>query len=353
MCVAGLVSSAPAFAQKSGAGKGAGGPAGASAAGANAAPGGGAGGPSSTGGATPTKQQLQEARAHYMRGVQLYNDGDFKLALIEFTRSYDLAPTYKILYNIGEVNLQLNNYASSLEALERYLKEGGTEVPKKRKTQVEKDIEGLRARTAHLTVTSNVAGAEIAIDEAAAGAAPINKKLVDAGDHKVTASKDGYVTATQNVTLAGGDESTVNVELQEVPPTPTAPTASSTNPNPPYIIQQQPPPPPPPEKPSYLWVGYAATGVLAVGAVVTGVVAVSDASSLKNERNSPTATRDSLDSAESKARTFALVADVCTVAAVVVGGVTLYFTFKKPSSTASASVGAVVGPGSLGLRGHF
>jgi hypothetical protein len=120
VCVAGLLSSAPAFAQKSGAGKGAGGPAGASAAGANAAPGGGAGGPSSTGGATPTKQQLQEARAHYMRGVQLYNDGDFKLALIEFTRSYDLAPTYKILYNIGEVNLQLNNYASSLDALERY-----------------------------------------------------------------------------------------------------------------------------------------------------------------------------------------------------------------------------------------
>lgn len=47
--------------------------------------------------------QEDEARVHYAQGVDLYKDGKFEQASIAFERAYEIAPSYKILWNIGQV----------------------------------------------------------------------------------------------------------------------------------------------------------------------------------------------------------------------------------------------------------
>ena len=87
-----------------------------------------------------TPAQRDEARARHMRGVELYNEGEYKLALIEFERAYAIAPSYKMLYNIGQVRAQLGHYAKATLAFERFLAEGGSRIAPDRVAEVERDI---------------------------------------------------------------------------------------------------------------------------------------------------------------------------------------------------------------------
>jgi hypothetical protein len=302
---------------------------------------------------------LKEAKVHYERGTALYNDFEFKLALIEFKRAYELAPNYRILYNIGQVNLQLNNYADALTSLERYLNEGGKEIPAKRKEQVQKDIVALKARTAHISVTVHGAeGAEVSIDDNALGAAPISKQLVDAGVHRIAISKEGYQPASKSVTLVGGDDTNVELELVPVPVQPAPDTRTVYIQQPDGSVRAVPQLPPPPPPPSYVWLGWVATGVFAAGAVTTGVLSLSAKSDLEDERAGRTSP-DALDSARSKAQTLGIVTDVLIGASVVAAGATLYFTLKKSKTptTGSTDSGTAlrvgVGPGALRLGGSF
>ena len=60
-----------------------------------------------------------EARARIRRGLELYDEGDFRLALIELERAYQILPSYKILYNLGQVHFQLGEHARAHAALTR------------------------------------------------------------------------------------------------------------------------------------------------------------------------------------------------------------------------------------------
>jgi len=279
----------------------------------------------------------EEARTRYNRGIELYNDGDYKLALIEFQRSYDLAPNWRILYNLGEVHYQLNNYAAALQALEKYLADGGNEIPGKRRAEVDKDIDALKARTGFLTIATNVAGADVTVDDVALGKTPLAPDtLVDAGTRKVVVSKAGYATETKTVTLAGKDHQSVSIQLTEE----TKPIATS----------------PPTEHANYVWVGWAASGALAAGATVTGILALNANSDLKDLRNTKDVTRSQLDSQDTKRATLSLASDILAAATIVGVGVSTYFTIKGPgkeSSPTSPTVRASLGPGSAALSGRF
>ena len=44
----------------------------------------------------------REAGKHFQRGVDLYNDGDFRGALVEFKKAYSVWPRANVLYDIGQ-----------------------------------------------------------------------------------------------------------------------------------------------------------------------------------------------------------------------------------------------------------
>lgn len=310
----------------------------------------------------PSAKALKEARARYAQGSQLFREGDYKLALIEFQRAYELAPNYRILYNIGAVNYQLNNYVDALRTLERYLNEGGKDIPAKRREEVDQDIKNLKARTAHITIVTDVEGVEIAIDNTVVGKTPLAASLlVDAGRHQIVATKEGRSTFTKTLVLAGSDDAKLELNLPEVPVQP--PSAVTIMPSP-FVQQQQPPvvnpkqePDLPPQKSSSVWIGWTVTGVLAAGAVGTGIGAILSTGDLKTLKDTPGTKRETLDSKQTQARAFAVAADVMGGAAVIAGVVSLVVTLSGSSDakpqTQSSNLRLGVGPTGVSLRGSF
>jgi len=65
--------------------------------------------------------KLDEAKQHLAAATQLYDENNFRGALVELQRAYELAPSYKILFNIGQVEMELQDYAAALQAYSRYL----------------------------------------------------------------------------------------------------------------------------------------------------------------------------------------------------------------------------------------
>lgn len=280
---------------------------------------------------------LDEARVHYQRGVALYNEGDFKLAVIEFQRSYELTHTNRLLYNIAQVHFQLSNYAAAMRAYEKYLAGGGSDITPERRAEVEKSISDLRVRTALVTITTNTEDAEIFVDNVSLGKSPLAPwQLVDAGSHRFSASKPGWSTASKTVVLVGSDRATLSLELQEERKAEQVATAG-----------------PPP---NYVWVGWVATGALAAGAITTGVLSLSASSAYDDALNDPSQA-DSVDSKRTKLKTLSAVTDVLIASTIVVGGVTLYFTLKKKPDAKKTAVdndlGLRFGTGRLDLVGTF
>lgn len=313
----------------------------------------------------PRAEALAEARTRYEKGKQLYSEGAFDAALAELQRSYDLAPSYKILYNIALVQRARNDFAGSLGAYEKYLADGSKELAAARKQDVQKEIDTLRTLVAKAVVKTNVEGAEISLDDSPVGKSPISVLVLNPGAHRISASKEGRQNVVRVIKVAGGDSVTVELDLPEVgapPPSNTgnplpAPTDSSTATPPPTDTGfggNQPPPPPPPSR-GPVWLGWAVTGALAIGGGVTGGIAMSKAGEHTKLREKVGVTEEELASSRSSAKSLALVADVLIPAAVVAGVVSLYFSVRtlEPAKTGAVTlrVGASPTVGPSGVSG--
>jgi hypothetical protein len=258
---------------------------------------------------------------------------------VEFERAYKLFPSFRILYNMGQVRYELNDFAGALTIFRRYLKDGGSEVPADKKADVTKLVGQLEVRVATVTITIDVPDAIVTVDELPVGKSPLPAPvLVNIGYRKISATKDGK-TDVELVTVAGGDK--VDVKL----------TIGATK----TVVDET---PRAVDRP-FPWVPWAVTGVLAASAVTMGILTMKKGSDLSSERDNPSATRDSLDSKLSDKKTFALTTDILTGAAVIAGGISLYLTLTRSSSTptttntGATSIDVGVGPGSVAIFGAF
>ncbi|MFO0553515.1 MAG: PEGA domain-containing protein [Polyangiaceae bacterium] len=291
---------------------------------------------------TPTPA-WKEADEHFRQGVQLFKENNFTAALVEFKRAYEIDPKYQVLYNIGESHYQLQDYANALKTFEKYLAEGGTKIPAKRRKEVEKEMVTLKGRVATITITTSEPGATITIDDVSMGKTPLEPVLVSAGRRKITATLEGRVPVTQVVDLAGGDQQTIDLAI------PAAPKP---------IEQEKPLPPAPSVAPTVIC--WSVTGALAIGAVITGVLALGASSDLETELTKYPADADAIESAHDKAFALGLATDILIGTSVAVAAVSVYFTvdFAAASDASSSkppapSARITVVPGGVVVGGTF
>ena len=256
-----------------------------------------------------------EADAHFRRGIELYKEADYPAALIEFRRAYEIDPRYQALYNIGEDYFQLQDYANALKTLEKYLKDGGAQISAARREEVQKEVDKLRTRVATLDVTTSVPDVEIAVDDVSMGKTPLAAPLVvSAGRRRLTATRPGKPPVTQIVELAGGDAKKLVINL---PDDGGGPEVA-----------------PPAKVPAAPWV---ITGVLTAGAVVTGALALGASGTLKTDLTTGGIDQGTLNSDHSKTFALALTTDILIGAAIVAGGISIYFTATAGSKPDKAS----------------
>lgn len=256
--------------------------------------------------ATPEAQE--EARQRFKRALELADDGQFDAALVELKKAYDLAPTYRILYNVGIVYQQLKDYARALDAYERYVDEGGTGIPEDRLTDVNARIERLKGRVGYVDVRTTEPGAEVTIDDRVVGTTPLRPVRVNSGQRKVTVHLAGRPEQTRILDLAGGETKMTSFDLRLLSSGPAPVEPKSIVP----------------------WVSWGATLALAGGAVATGVIAMNKTDKYDSLENEFNVDKSALASAKSDAHTFALITDILGAAAIVGVGVSTYFTIKPP-----------------------
>lgn len=293
-------------------------------------------------GPSSAEAALERARKHFKIGVDFYRERNFRAAQIEFQRAYKASPHYKLLYNLGQTSLELQEDAAAIDYFARYLQEGRSELDPERKAEVEQDIERLRARIASINVICNQDGAEIYLDEVLIGTTPLREPLkLSVGRRKLVAAKRGFHEAERVIDIGAGERVSVTLELK-----PRASLEPATL----QLMAAK------PEAESggisaAAWAGLA-TGLIAAGAATLSVLTALSQNAYDQEikhETTPARLRDKREDAKTKA----LVADVLWGATALSAGVTAICLFTQGKSERDPSVAVQLGPGSLRLAGRF
>ncbi|MEY2930341.1 MAG: hypothetical protein RL033_1090, partial [Pseudomonadota bacterium] len=259
------------------------------------------------------QDRLSAARERRERAVKAYDDGSLEIALLEFRRAYELAPTFRLLFNLAMVSRELRDYAQATAYFERYLSEGGSEIPPARRTAVETALRELMANTILVRVHVNALGAEIFVDDHAVGRAPLSAPLrLNAGFRRISARAAGRLPDARAVQLAGGEAATIELVLLLPAVEQRQPVAAMSRPVP--------------------WLAWGGTAVLAASAVFSGAEAL--AADRRQERllGDLGVTRASLDRADRSARRWSLAADALGASALALGLYSAYLTFLIPGA---------------------
>jgi hypothetical protein len=274
-----------------------------------------------------------EARARFARGVELYKEGSFDAALAEFNKAYEIAPNYRVLYNIAQVQRERHDFVAALRMFQQYMDQGGAEITAERRDQVTKEIAALRGRVAELQVQSDVDGAELFVDGVSVGVLPLGEPaLVSAGVRQIELRKSGYLPSSRTLTIAGGETVrpvfTLEKSTSDAPAAAAAPTDFDRPVEPPRHRSKAP-----------MWISLAATTLFTGGAVTFGVLTKKANDKLDDQLNTFPASVSDIDDARSSVKRDALLTDGLAAAAIVSGGFFLYFAISGNESSSSSTTG--------------
>ena len=269
--------------------------------------------------ATPARASdnpAREAAKHFQRGVDLYNDGDFRGALVEFKKAYSMWPRANVLYDIGQTEYQLLDYASALKTMERYLAETGPNA--QHRAEVESTVEVLRGRVGRVILTTDGGACDVLLDDQPVGTTPLDGPLlVSVGPRTIAVHCAGDRAALKRLEIVAGE--TTRVELK-VPAAPAAAVRAAMNASP-----KDEPPPVPGRGWSTAWI---ISGVLVAATVALGATTLVEQSRLTAMRNSYPANRADLDRQANLTTGLAITSDVLGAASIAAVGVATYLTIK-------------------------
>lgn len=293
----------------------------------------------------PSADARAQASVRFKRGVELFQEEAYRAALIEFERAYELAPDYRLLYNIGGTKLQLQDYLGAAQAYEKYLAEGGASVPRDRREEVEPALRSLQARVGRIVVKVNRDGSEVYIDDLKVGTAPIpNAILVNVGRHRVAARAPDGANEAQIVDVAGDEIADVSLVLAE---------ARSDAP---IIVRGE-------RSPAMrvaAITGWAVGGGMLVGSIITGVLAKNADGKLDDLFKQADVPEKRVADQRDSIKSAAVTTDVLVIGGAVLAaaGTVLWFIDRKARRAEERELKAPgldvqLGLGTASVLGHF
>jgi hypothetical protein len=140
-----------------------------------------------------------------------------------------------VLYNIAGCHRELSRYAEAVKFYTRFLAEGVGKVPPNRLADAQKELDGIFALVARVTVkVEPAAGATLFLDGAQLGPLPLDMPLIlPPGEHQLRARAPGRPDAERGLRLASGDELLVELAFPAPAPKDAPPTTGPNDPTPP------------------------------------------------------------------------------------------------------------------------
>jgi hypothetical protein len=309
-----------------------------------------------------------QAKDAFNEGATLFTQGDFEGSAEAFRRAYALKPSWRLLYNIGQSEAAAKRHGPALEAFEKYLSQGGDDIPEERRTEVIDELERLRPVVGTLEIDAPD-GALVIVDGVVRGASPLPGLVrVSAGvDHTVQIRLGKEVLANRTVSVGGRENLVVSVATEGDEPEPVAAPPEPTD---------QPAPEPTGDAPSATpaaladgpsalatagWITFGLGAACAITGAIIGGAALSNNKELDQECNDadgcPAADySDQLDKRDALATASTVLIGV-GAAAVAAGVVMLIVDHKRSAEEPAAGVSlapfAAPGLGGLAVKGRF
>jgi hypothetical protein len=300
-----------------------------------------------------------EAREKFRAGVALIKDPDgarYEEAYVAFKAAYAISPSPNMLGNLGLCALKLERDGEAIAAYTTYL-EKGSGIAEEEKKQIETDLATMKSTLATVELEVTPAGAT-AIDERQRSngtsmrnkyplAAGAQKLGLRAGTHKITIALEGYVDQTIDLELAPGQVLKKTVVLEKpkeaLPGGETPPGGGKPDGQPAGAGTAEMERP----VPASVWAMLGVTGALAIGAGVTGGLALANKSDFDeaNTGSDP----ENAQSLRDTGQALNITTDVLIGAAVASGAVTLILFFTRPEVPVAV---APTGTGAM-VFGHF
>jgi len=310
------------------------------------------------------------ARTAFQRGVEAFEAGSYEAAASLFGEAYELQPTWKLKFNIGQCAAALKRYGLAIEAFEAYLAGGGDDVPDARRDTVLEELDRLRKMVGLVKVTAPK-GATIFVDGMERGRTPLVGSLpVAAGvDHEIWIGDGPRSSERTQFKLMGQEQVVIDLRYDDEVESPAA-MSDSAPPSEPEegtsaAVEPRPAAPEGIEDGGKLapW-GFGAIGVggaVLIGSIVTGGMALSRSNELEEECPDASCGPDS-HAKNDRMQALATATDVLigVGSAIAVAGIVMVVVAKttgegEAEADARVSVLPLVGPGfaGTGVQGRF
>ncbi len=167
--------------------------------------------------AAPLQEALRGmAKADYISGRVLFEDGDYASSLIKFQNAFEASKDPRLLWNVAACEKALRHYARVLNLLERYVKEGGPLLTDQDRLDADSVVSAVKPLVSTLSVESTPAGADVYIDELKVGTTPLTGLLIDIGNRKLSVRLAGFEDYEALRPVNGADEIKLAVPLKKV-----------------------------------------------------------------------------------------------------------------------------------------
>jgi hypothetical protein len=229
-----------------------------------------------------------EAQALLKEGTALFDQGDYVTALEKFERAYARFPSPNLQFNIGRANQSLGRPVEALAAFRQFL-EGAPNAPADVRDDAQRAVADLHRKLGQVRVECSTQGAEVIFDGKPIGTTPLGHQIwAVPGPHQVVVRRSGFTPTLAQVDVVPGQVWAVTASLHQlaVPEgRSTVPRASSSSAEGPLLVTTTPSTtatkPLAPYRTAF-WAGAWGTAALAVGALIAGLAADSQYSSLQN-----------------------------------------------------------------------
>lgn len=168
------------------------------------------------------RAQSAPAPAEYRRvlreAIGEFNAGRFEEARALFRQAHEMSPSARTLRSIGMASYELRDYADAFRSLNEALASTGNPLTRRQRREVEELLQNTRAFLGRFYLVVEPPGADVAVDSVAPGRDADGSILLALGRHTITAELDGYEPGSLSLTVEGGEDRELRLQLEPVPP---------------------------------------------------------------------------------------------------------------------------------------
>ncbi len=168
---------------------------------------------------TPPADPGPKAKAQVLLkdGAQHYQQGAFAEALEKFRQAYEVFPSPKLLFNIGQANRELGRDVEAVESFERFLFEA-TDASPELVSEAKRSVNELAPKIGKMLIDCSIDGVEITVDGRKIGKTPLADFIwVSGGSHQVTATHPSIIPVVQTVSVAPGTIEPLAIRPRSIP----------------------------------------------------------------------------------------------------------------------------------------